>query len=149
MSFDASAFGPQINHQQIVEELSHLKGWENKYRQVIKWGKLLPVMSDTNKEQLVEVAGCESQVWLYCEPVKVGKLSFWQVHADSDARIVRGLIAIVQAAFNGQTSETILGFDVAEYFEKLGLIEHLSPSRGNGLRAIVDQIIEQVEQHQN
>jgi cysteine desulfuration protein SufE len=96
---------------------------------------------------LVEVAGCESQVWLFCEPVQVGKLAFWQIHADSDARIVRGLIAIVQAAFNGQTSETIIEFDVPKYFEELGLIEHLSPSRGNGLRAIIEQVREQVKEH--
>ncbi len=144
MSFDASPFGPQINTTIVIETLSGFKGWEDKYRQVIKWGKLLPKMDDEQKQQLAEVAGCESQVWLHCEPVKVGKLAFWQIHADSDARIVRGLIAIVQAAFNGQTSETILGFDVEDYFAKLGLVEHLSPSRGNGLKAIIEQVQQEV-----
>lgn len=69
----------------------------------------------------------------------------WYFCADSDARIVRGLIALVMAAFDGKSAEQILAFDIDDYFAKLGLIAHLSPSRGNGLKAIVEQMKQQVQ----
>jgi cysteine desulfuration protein SufE len=116
--------------------MQQLKGWEARYRQVIQWGKKLPVMSDELKADQMLVSGCESQVWLTGENID-GK---WVLSADSDARIVRGLIAIVLAAYNGKTSQQIQAFDIDAYFESLGLMQHLSPSRGNGLKAIVEQI---------
>ncbi|MCQ6508133.1 SufE family protein, partial [Vibrio parahaemolyticus] len=64
----------------------------------------------------------------------------WHFCADSDARIIRGLIALVMAAYDGKTADRIQAFDIDDYFEQLGLIAHLSPSRGNGLKAIVEQI---------
>lgn len=136
MTIPSSPFGTEITAEHIVETMRTLSLWEDKYRQVIKWGKLLPTMDDSIKSEQVTVAGCESQVWLVSEKQQ-GRLFF---HADSDARIVRGLIALVLAAFNGKTSEEIAQFDVESYFEQLGLIAHLSPSRGNGLKAIIDQI---------
>ncbi|AYV20732.1 MULTISPECIES: cysteine desulfurase sulfur acceptor subunit CsdE [Vibrio] len=129
-------FGFEINAQDVVEAMAQLKGWEDRYRQVIQWGKKLPVLDASLKQDQVLVAGCESSVWLVLTQQE-GK---WQIQADSDARIVRGLIAIVLAAFNGKTSEQILAFDLDEYFAQLNLINHLSPSRGNGLKAIVDVI---------
>ncbi|MEF1217577.1 SufE family protein, partial [Photobacterium damselae] len=81
-------------------------------------------------------SGCESQVWLHHE---VRDHHFYFI-ADSDARIVRGLIALVLAAFNGKTAVQIQQFDIDAYFDQLGLINHLSPSRGNGLKAIVEEI---------
>ncbi|NOI22357.1 cysteine desulfurase sulfur acceptor subunit CsdE [Vibrio mediterranei] len=129
-------FGLEINAQDVVDAMAQLKGWEDRYRQVIQWGKKLPVLDESLKQDQVLVAGCESSVWLVLTQQE-GK---WQIQADSDARIVRGLIAIVLAAFNGKTSEQILAFDLDEYFAQLNLINHLSPSRGNGLKAIVDVI---------
>ncbi|EDL54063.1 SufE protein probably involved in Fe-S center assembly [Vibrio mediterranei AK1] len=129
-------FGLEINAQDVVDAMAQLKGWEDRYRQVIQWGKKLPVLAESLKQDQVLVAGCESSVWLVLTQQE-GK---WQIQADSDARIVRGLIAIVLAAFNGKTSEQILAFDLDEYFAQLNLINHLSPSRGNGLKAIVDVI---------
>ncbi|USD99857.1 cysteine desulfurase sulfur acceptor subunit CsdE [Vibrio sp. SCSIO 43133] len=129
-------FGLEINAQDVVDAMAQLKGWEDRYRQVIQWGKKLPVLDESLKQEQVLVAGCESSVWLVLTQQE-GK---WQIQADSDARIVRGLIAIVLAAFNGKTSEQILAFDLDEYFAQLNLINHLSPSRGNGLKAIVDVI---------
>lgn len=129
-------FGFEINAQDVVDAMAQLKGWEDRYRQVIQWGKKLPVLDESLKQDQVLVAGCESSVWLVLSQQE-GK---WQIQADSDARIVRGLIAIVLAAFNGKTSEQILAFDLDEYFAQLNLINHLSPSRGNGLKAIVDVI---------
>jgi cysteine desulfuration protein SufE len=137
MSLDNNnPFGLEINAQDVVDAMAQLKGWEDRYRQVIQWGKKLPVLDESLKQDQVLVAGCESSVWLVLTQQE-GK---WQIQADSDARIVRGLIAIVLAAFNGKTSEQILAFDLDEYFAQLNLINHLSPSRGNGLKAIVDVI---------
>lgn len=135
-SFPQSPFGQDITAEDIVATMQNFKGWEDRYRQVIQWGKKLPQMPDDLKSDQVTVSGCESQVWLVSEQVE-GK---WHFCADSDARIVRGLIALVMAAYEGKSSAEIQSFDVDSYFEKLGLIAHLSPSRGNGLKAIVEQI---------
>ncbi|NOH98022.1 cysteine desulfurase sulfur acceptor subunit CsdE [Vibrio sp. 99-70-13A1] len=134
--FPVSPFGTEITHQDIAEKMQSFSGWEDRYRQVIQWGKKLPVMPDDLKSDQVTVAGCESQVWLVSQKID----EKWFFCADSDARIVRGLIALVMAAFDGRTALEIESFDIDGYFEKLGLITHLSPSRGNGLKAIIAQI---------
>ncbi|MGB1321043.1 MAG: cysteine desulfurase sulfur acceptor subunit CsdE [Vibrio gallaecicus] len=141
--FPVSPFGTEITHQDIAEKMQSFSGWEDRYRQVIQWGKKLPVMPEDLKSEQVTVAGCESKVWLVSQ--KIGEQ--WFFCADSDARIVRGLIALVMAAFDGRTAHEIQAFDIDGYFEKLGLITHLSPSRGNGLKAIIAQIksIEQIK----
>ncbi|MDE1514856.1 cysteine desulfurase sulfur acceptor subunit CsdE [Vibrio sp. dsl-7] len=131
--FTAHPFGDAITAQTILETLQTLHGWENRYRQIIQWGKLLPVIPDALKSEQVLVSGCESEVWLVAE--RQGEQ--WFFCADSDARIVRGLIAIVLAALNGKTSAQIRAFSMDDYFAELGLLTHLSPSRGNGLQAIV------------
>lgn len=135
-TFPQNPFGSEINADDVIATMQQMRGWEDRYRQVIQWGKKLPVMPETFKSEQVTVSGCESQVWLVSEQVD----NTWFFCADSDARIVRGLIALVMAAFNGKSSEQIQQFDVDGYFEQLGLIAHLSPSRGNGLKAIVEQI---------
>ncbi|MGD8109703.1 cysteine desulfurase sulfur acceptor subunit CsdE [Vibrio sp. TRT 21S02] len=134
--FPSSPFGTEITTKDIVTTMQNFHGWEDRYRQVIQWGKKLPTLPDELKTEQVMVSGCESQVWL----VSQCDGETWYFCADSDARIVRGLIALVLAAFNGKTRQQIREFDVDDYFEKLGLIAHLSPSRGNGLKAIVEQI---------
>lgn len=136
LEFPAHPFGTTISDADILTRMQQCQGWEQRYRQVILWGKQLPVMPDELKGEQVLVSGCESQVWLVGECQQ----GVWQFSADSDARIVRGLIAIVLAAFNDKTSEQIQQFDVEDYFNQLGLLQHLSPSRGNGLRAIVEQV---------
>lgn len=135
-SFPQSPFGTDIRAEDIIATMQGFKGWEDRYRQVIQWGKKLPTMPEELKSEQVTVSGCESQVWL----VSANHDGVWHFCADSDARIVRGLIALVMAAYDGKTSEEIQAFDIDDYFEKLGLIAHLSPSRGNGLKAIVEQI---------
>ncbi|WP_286295977.1 cysteine desulfurase sulfur acceptor subunit CsdE [Vibrio apostichopi] len=136
MSFPSSPFGKEINSNDIVAKMQTFSGWEDRYRQVIQWGKKLPIMPDELKNDQVVVSGCESQVWLVSQNID----GVWYFCADSDARIVRGLIALVMAAYDGKTSEQIQAFDIDGYFEEVGLITHLSPSRGNGLKAIVEQI---------
>lgn len=135
-SFPQSPFGHDISVEDIIATMQGFKGWEDRYRQVIQWGKKLPQMPGELKSQQVTVAGCESQVWLVSEQVE----DKWYFCADSDARIVRGLIALVLAAFDGKTTQEIASFDTDGYFQQLGLIAHLSPSRGNGLKAIVEKI---------
>ncbi len=137
-AFPASPFGTEITSDDIVQTMQQFKGWEDRYRQVIQWGKKLPVMPEELKSEQVTVSGCESLVWLVCQQEE----GIWHFCADSDARIVRGLIALVMAAFDGKTSQQIQDFDVDGYFEQLGLITHLSPSRGNGLKAIIDKVKE-------
>ncbi len=139
MTLPSSPFGQQITADDVIATMQPLAGWEARYRQVILWGKQLPAMPDELKSDQVTVAGCESTVWLVSECV-AGQ---WFFCTDSDARIVRGLIALVLAAYNGKTAQQIQQFAIDGYFEKLGLIAHLSPSRGNGLKAIVEQIKQQ------
>lgn len=134
--FPQSPFGSDITVEDIVSTMQQFNGWEDRYRQVIQWGKKLPKMPEELQSEQVTVSGCESLVWLVSQQVD----DKWYFCADSDARIVRGLIALVMAAFDGKTSEEIRMLDVDDYFAKLGLIAHLSPSRGNGLKAIVEQI---------
>lgn len=137
-AFPTSPFGTEITSEDIVQTMQQFKGWEDRYRQVILWGKKLPVMPEELKSEQVTVSGCESLVWLVSQQEE----GIWHFCADSDARIVRGLIALVMAAFEGKTSQQIQDFDVDGYFEQLGLITHLSPSRGNGLKAIIDKVKE-------
>ncbi|WP_404837504.1 SufE family protein [Aeromonas media] len=113
-------------------------GWENQYRLIIQLGKQLPSLPDEWQQQEYRLKGCESQAWLKGEKSEDG---CWHFACDSDARIVRGLIVIVLAALNHRSAEVIQTFDVDGYFAELGLEKHLSPSRGNGLRAIVQGIV--------
>lgn len=120
----------------IIETLQQSKSWEDRYRQLIIWGRTLASMDEALKKDQIKISGCESQVWLMTE--QVGDKYYF--HIDSDARIVRGLIVVILAAFNGKTAVEIAQFDVENYFEQLKLMTHLSPSRSNGLYAIVERI---------
>lgn len=141
MTCPTHPFGIEICAQDVIDTMQFLTSWEDRYRQVIMWGKLLPKMPEEMKVDQDLVSGCESQVWLMSE----FDGSVWYFIADSDARIVRGLITLVLAAFNNQTSQQISSFDTQAYFEQLGLVEHLTQTRGNGLRAIVDKIQAKVQ----
>jgi cysteine desulfuration protein SufE len=114
--------------------------WEDKYRFVIELGRDLPDMDPAWKTEQTLVRGCQSQVWLVAEQDGSGVM---RLHLDSDAHIVRGLIAIVLAAYQQRTPREILDFDIEGLFESLDLLKHLSPTRGNGLRAMVNRIREE------
>ena len=94
-------------------------------------------MSVDKRNEETLITGCESNAWLYSEQNSLGQFYFT---ADSDAKVIRGLLVIVLAAFNGKNAQQILAFNVKDYFENLGLIKHLSPSRSNGLTAIVERV---------
>lgn len=122
----------------IREAFAFFDTWEDKYRFVIDLGRELPHMAEAEKTDEHLVRGCQSQVWLHARvdpDSRVMRLSL-----DSDAHIVRGLIAIVLAAYDGRTPQQIVDFDMASLFDELDLLSHLSATRGNGLRAMVQAI---------
>ena len=122
----------------IRDSFAFFDSWEDKYRFVIEIGRDLPPLDQALKREENLVRGCQSQVWLVADyDAATDSLTF---AIDSDAHIVRGLIAIILAAFNQRSPAEILAFDVEGLFESLELLQHLSPSRGNGLRAMVARI---------
>ncbi|MEC6909048.1 cysteine desulfurase sulfur acceptor subunit CsdE [Photobacterium piscicola] len=136
MTLPQHPFGSEITTTDIIAQMQIATGWEDRYRNVIQLGKKLPLLDDSYKQDQLKISGCESQVWLHHQVVD----DHYYFIADSDARIVRGLITLVLAAYHGKTAAEIDAFDINAYFDDLGLITHLSPSRGNGLKAIVEQI---------
>jgi len=126
----------------IMDDFSFLDDWEDRYRYVIELGKELPDLADEKKTAENKVQGCASQVWLVShsdggpDPV----LTF---EGDSDAHIVRGLVAIVLATYSGKRASEIATLDAIEVFGKIGLVEHLSSQRANGLRSMVNRIREE------
>lgn len=131
-----SEFGTDISSEDIVDTLAFFDSWEDRYKYIIDLGRELPPMNDSQRTEEHIVRGCQSQVWLASEE-RDGRLYF---AADSDAFIVKGLLAVVLAAYNGKTPAAIREFDIEGYFEQLNLIKHLSVTRGNGLRAMVKRI---------
>ena len=122
--------------QAIEDDLSFFDAWEDKYRYIIDLGKTLPEFDSNKRDDEHLVRGCQSQVWIDAD-VGSGTLN---LSVDSDAFIVKGLLAVVLAAYQGLTPKAALEFDVDGYFNRLELITHLSPTRGNGLRAMVSKI---------
>lgn len=122
--------------EEIIDTLSFFDSWEDRYRYMIELGKELPEMPQQLHTDDRLVAGCQSQVWIEAKQEQ-GKFAFV---VDSDAHIVRGLLAIAMAAYNNKSAQEILNFDIQAYFEQLDLLKHLSPTRGNGLQAMVEKI---------
>lgn len=125
---------------EIRESFGFFDSWEDKYRFVIDLGKELPELDDAAKTEQNLVRGCQSQVWLVAgfDP----QSGVMRLALDSDANIVRGLIAIVLAAYDGRTPQQIVDYDIEGLFDELDLLKHLSATRGNGLRAMVNRIRE-------
>ncbi|MFP6835200.1 MAG: SufE family protein [Pseudomonadales bacterium] len=123
---------------EIQESFSFFDSWEDKYRFVIDLGRDLIPLDESNKREENLIRGCQSQVWLVAEYDKTTDTLALTI--DSDAHIVRGLIAIILTAYNEHSPTEILAFNIEELFEELQLLQHLSPTRGNGLRAMVARI---------
>ncbi len=136
MTLTENPFGTSISTEDILDTLGFFDDWEERYKYIIDLGKQLPVMSDSKKTEQYLLRGCQSQVWIDSE-LNNGVLNF---EADSDAHIVRGLLGVVLAAYNHKTPADILAFDIDDYFARIDLVKHLSPTRGNGLRAMVQRI---------
>lgn len=124
------------NVTDMVEDFTFLDDWEDRYMHVIDMGKALPPLLPEEKTDATKVKGCVSQVWLITER-RDGKFYF---RGDSDAHIVKGLVAIVLKLYSGRTSSEIQSLDAQPVLAKLGLSEHLSPQRSNGLQAMILRI---------
>jgi cysteine desulfuration protein SufE len=125
----------------IIENFADLDEWDDRYRYVIELGRMLAPLPDDVRTETNKVQGCASQVWLGTAVKPNGAagptLTFV---GDSDAHIVRGLIAILFALYSGKPARDILSTDAVALFEKLGLREHLTPQRSNGFRSMVERI---------
>ena len=126
---------------QILSDFEFIDEWEDRYRYIIELGNQLPPYPEVNKTEATKVKGCVSQVWLSFKREKTeGGQEQIHLTGDSDAHIVRGLMAIVFSIFSGKTPQEILGTDVQKIFENLELKDHISPQRSNGLNAMVQRI---------
>jgi cysteine desulfuration protein SufE len=126
---------------EIVENFELLDQWDDRYRYVIELGRTLPPLPEAAYSEANKVRGCASQVWLLTHVKPDGaagpSLSF---EGDSDAHIVKGLIAILFALYSGKHAREILDTDALALFDRIGLRENLTPQRSNGLRAMVERI---------
>ncbi|MDP2012506.1 MAG: SufE family protein [Phenylobacterium sp.] len=121
----------------LVSEFDLLEDWEERYRYVIDLGKDLAPLTDSERSEANKVRGCASQVWLVTEPHADGTVTF---RGDSDAHIVRGLIAVVLRLYSEKAAAAIRDFDAKSAFDQLGLSGHLSAQRSNGLASMVGRI---------
>jgi len=130
---------PDINaaFAELADEFDILGDWEERYRYVIELGRDLAPLSDAERSEEHKVRGCSSQVWLVRDPDDEGRLRF---RGDSDAHIVRGLIAILLRLYSDRAAAEILAFDAPAAFAKLGLTGALSQQRANGLASMVARI---------
>jgi cysteine desulfuration protein SufE len=126
-----------MNIEEIIDNFALFEDWEDKYRYLISLGGHLPPMPESLKTDAIKVRGCMSQVWMALEWNEKGQLS---MQADSDALIVRGLVAVLYILFQGKTAEEIRATDIEGIFRKLGLDQHLSPNRRNGFFSMVEFI---------
>ena len=122
---------------ELADEFDLLGDWEERYRHVIDLGKTLAPLSDDERSDANKVRGCASQVWLVTEPGGDGRLTF---RGDSDAHIVRGLMAILLRLYSGRSRDEILSFDAKAGFGALGLSNALSTQRSNGLFSMVERV---------
>ncbi|QSP94941.1 SufE family protein [Marinobacter salinisoli] len=136
--FKTNPLGTETTLDDVTDAFEFLDDWEERYAYIIDLGKQLPSFPDDARVEENYVHGCQSQVWLihhYDEDS--GRL---YLLIDSDAMIVRGLAAIILVALNGKSPRELLTTDIDELFEELDLFRHISPTRGNGLRAMVGKI---------
>jgi cysteine desulfuration protein SufE len=142
-AFPATAFAQRIimTLEEIIENFTYLDDWEDRYRYLIELGRTLEPLPEAAHNETNKVLGCASQVWLETkvdaaqpgEPI----ITF---RGDSDAHIVRGLIALALAIYSGKTPSEIIATDAQPLFQELGLSAHLTPQRSNGVRSMVERI---------
>lgn len=131
MSLPASA-------EQALTAFGQCPGWEQRARLLMQWGERLPALSGEERCEANRVHGCESQVWLVAEQ----RDQCWQFRTSSDARLLRGLLALLVARVNGLTGAELAAIDLTDWFGQLGLARQLSPSRSNGLNAVLQRMRE-------
>ena len=126
--------------EEIAETFEFLEDWEDRYRHVIELGKAMEPLEEAFRVPATKVHGCASQVWLMPEIEGQGAGATFRFRGESDAMIVRGLIAVLAALFNGLSVAEVLRVDADGELARLGLNDHLSAQRSNGLRAMVERI---------
>ena len=129
--------------EELIENFELLGQWEDRYRYIIELGRKIPEFNPDNRVEQYLVRGCQSQVWLVCE--KQDALLHFK--ADSDAHIVRGLLSIILMMYTSKTPAQILDVNAKTVFTELGLDQHLSPSRANGLNSMVQRIQAYAQTH--
>lgn len=129
--------------EEIVEDFEFLEDWEDRYRHVIDQGKAMEPLDDALKVPATKVNGCASQVWLH--PIVENRV--FRFDGDSDALIVRGLIAVLRSLYNGLPVSEVPKVDAGGELARLGLNDHLSAQRSNGLRAMIERIREVAQEN--
>lgn len=122
--------------QTALDTFSASLSWEQRARLLMQWGDRLPVLADDEKTDQHLVHGCESKVWLLADVVE----GHWQFRAASDARLIRGLVALLLTRVNGLSASELQQVDLSDWFNQLGLSRQLSPSRSNGLNAVLQKM---------
>jgi len=126
--------------EEIAETFEFLDDWEDRYRHLIELGRAMPPLDEAVKVPATKVEGCASQVWLLPRIEGQGPQAHFDFAGESDAMIVRGLIAVLHALYSGLSVAEVLQVDAAAELGRLGLTEHLSQQRSNGVRAMVERI---------
>jgi len=128
---------------QMKEDFAYLDDWQDRMSYVIELGKALPELSEDKRTATNKVQGCASQVWLVSQRMDASADPVLSFEGDSDAHIVRGLVAIVLTLYSGKRASEILAIDALAFFGEIGLIEYLTAQRANGLRSMVNRIREE------
>lgn len=126
--------------EDLKEDFSVIDEWEDRYRYVIELGRALPPLAEEERIPANKVQGCASQVWIAAHQEKNGREARLSFTGDSDALIVKGLIAIIFRLFSGKAASEILAIDAGALLDELGLREHLTPQRSNGVASMVTRI---------
>lgn len=129
---EALFLAQHFDSEAIIKRFNAAANWQERYREIMLLGKTLPPLDESLRTETAKVEGCESNAWLY--HTSIDNKHYYV--ADSDARIVKGLVALLLAVTHGQDSATIAALDINAYFDQLGLTGQLSPSRTNGLYAL-------------
>lgn len=125
------------DREKLLRNFNRCANWEEKYLYIIELGQRLPALSDDEHCAENKIQGCQSQVWIVLTPREDGVI---EMQGDSDAAIVKGLIAVVFALYHQMTARDIVAFDVRPWFEQMALTQHLTPSRSQGLEAMIRAI---------
>lgn len=123
--------------EKLLRNFQRCANWEEKYLYIIELGQRLPMLSENDRVADNKIEGCQSQVWIVMRQNGQGVI---ELEGDSDAAIVKGLIAVVFILYDQMTPQDIVNFDVRPWFEKMALTQHLTPSRSQGLEAMIRAI---------
>lgn len=124
----------------IAQDFAVLDDWEDRIQHTIELGRALPALEEADRVDANKVSGCASQVWLAARKVEGPEGEVLELRGDSDALIVRGLVALALAFYSGRAPAAIMAADAMEFFKRLGLADHLTQQRANGLRSLIRRI---------